>query len=119
MVRHFLVALTLAGCTAAASPSTDAGPDAAPEPTACVPRKPAPNGGQYYTFSALPSGACSTKVDCRLGVYGPCWGDPEYVGYPYNGYRCTCASGAWSCSIEFAGLSICGGDGGGPDAAHD
>lgn len=111
-----LVALVLAGCTAASSGST--------EPVACTPQKPAPSGGAYYTFSALPSGACNTTTDCRLGVYGPCGGDPEYVGYPYNQYRCKCANGTWSCFVEFAGLSICpealdGGLDGGPDAAHD
>ena len=106
-LRAVIFLSLLLGCTASQTSS---------EPVECTPQKPEP--GPYYTFSALPSGACDTTTDCRLQVYGPCYGNPNYVGYPYNAYRCTCANGTWSCFVEFAGLSICPLDAG-PDGTSD
>ena len=85
----------------------------------CTPRSGA-GAGPFYTFAELPSGACTAANDCRIGIYGPCGGDPNYVGYPYDSYRCTCANARWSCALEVQGAGVCanGGDGG-ADGASD
>jgi hypothetical protein len=65
-----------------------------------------------YTFAALPAGACEGTMTCFMPVYGPCGGDPEYVGHPYNVYTCSCTAGTWSCAVSSAGASICRTDAG-------
>lgn len=78
----------------------------------CRPREgartpPAPLGFGY-TFAALPSGQCSAVVSCALPVFGPCFGDPEYVGLPLNQYACDCDGGSWSCRVAMQGGGSCG-----------
>jgi hypothetical protein len=78
----------------------------------CRPREgarmpPAPLG-YGYTYAALPAGPCTGVVSCSLPVFGPCFGDPEYVGYPLNEYTCDCGGGTWSCRVTTQGGGVCG-----------
>jgi hypothetical protein len=59
-----------------------------------------------YPASALPHGACSGASDCELLVAESC--EPACAGYgAANVYRCTCASGAWSCKVTSQGDGTC------------
>ena len=114
-----LAALFGAGCSDdPTAGSKDAGVDGG-QLVQCAPNAPekhrADSAG-YFTFAALPTGACSGMDSCSLPVYGPCGNDPEYVGHPYNIFQCTCTLGSWSCAVASAGSSICAvGDGGTKD----
>lgn len=69
--------------------------------------KQGPGVGPAYTFADLPNGACTAEPSCGLNVFGPCFGNPDYVGYPLNVYQCDCTAGTWSCFVKFAGGSVC------------
>jgi hypothetical protein len=101
-----LVTVSLSVACAAGSSSSSSG--ALPECAAKGTPKQGAGVGPAYTFSQLPSGACSSEPSCALSVFGPCFNNPEYVGYPLNGYQCDCKAGTWSCFVKNAGLSACG-----------
>ncbi len=64
--------------------------------------------GMGYTYAALPFGSCSGVANCTLPVFGPCFDNSDYVGYPLNQYECSCEDDKWSCEILVQGGGVCG-----------
>lgn len=121
-IRVVFATLTTASLLACAAGTSSSSTGALPECAAKGAPKQGPGVGPAYTFSQLPSGACGGEPSCTLSVFGPCFNNPEYVGYPLNGYQCDCKAGAWSCFVKNAGASICGAplvDGAAPADASD
>jgi hypothetical protein len=116
---HWL-GLLVVMCVAGAC-GKDASGGSVPTCAVTAPERHKPDTSGYYTFAALPSGACaSDAASCILPVYGPCWADPEYVGHPVNVYGCSCKAGAWECNVQSGRASICPFmDGGADDGGKD
>lgn len=95
-------------------PAYDAGADFPDEVVSssaspCVPHCGAERvpGESIYRVSALPSGACANlgeSCDMAARMSCPC---ASRVG-PYNGYRCTCVGGTWSCKVTSRAARSCG-----------
>ena len=108
--RCSLVAFLAVSSCSSSSTGSDSGP--LPMcPARQAPKDAPPPLGQGYSYNALPSGACdSSEPKCSLPVFGPCFGNNEYVGYPLSEYDCECSGGAWSCVNAVQGGGVCGDD---------
>ena len=67
-------------------------------------------GGEYYTDTDLPAGACTNEGEkCDMTATAPlseCNGVVR--GCAVNGYRCTCAGGEWMCAMTSQSAGTCG-----------
>lgn len=111
------IAAYVAACSSSSSTSSPA-PGADAESPDCPARAPKDGQGEYTT-DALPAGACDGSIAaCTMGARKIC-SCPEVAG-PYSVYDCTCTSSVWTCTIKYAGASICFcPDSGAADATKD
>ncbi len=67
------------------------------------------------TLRVAPSGMCTGTLSCFVAVHQMCLSAEE--SGPVDEYQCTCAAGAWQCSLASEGTGTCSMVG--PDAASD
>ena len=99
------LALAIAGSVllalaCSASPSTD---DASEGGALCA-SLPPPKAGSRRRVDDLPSGECSSRESCSVGVYRSC--PCSEIG-PYDVYLCECDGARWSCTLTSKAASLC------------
>lgn len=65
---------------------------------------PPPKAGSRRRVDDLPSGECSTRESCSVGVYRSC--PCSEIG-PYDAYLCECDGARWSCTLTSKAASLC------------
>lgn len=83
--------------------ATQPGSDSLPD---CVPRCGSAHGlDGAYGIDALPQGACTEPLACKLAARERC-ADPAVEG-PLTVFRCDCVSSAFTCAVLERGARIC------------
>src|SRR5690349_12892062 len=75
----------------------------------CVPRCGAAVSEGFYNIDALPQGACSGVVRCKLAARERC--PDATVKGPITSFRCECSESMWRCAILSRGAATCSGIG--------
>lgn len=91
-------ALLVAACSASSSTVGE------PAEAGACGSLPPPKDGSRRRVDDLPSGECSSRESCSVGVYRSC--PCSEIG-PYDVYLCECDGARWSCTLTSKAASLC------------